>query len=696
MARVSQPRQRRNRFRASLLAAATMLGGLGGLAATASAQSVDHEKLEALFGEPVTTSVTGKPQRASDAPAALTIITRDDIRRSPAHDIVGLIRAYAGIDVARWTAGQSDASIRGGAQPYNARLLVLVNGQQVYLDHYGMTNWAGLGVELDDIQQIEVVRGPNSALFGFNAVSGVINIITINPLQTQQITATAEAGDHGYTQLSAGGAFKFGDHLGLRLSGGYGRSHELDGLATAPVSPVPGGVAVDPMHVEVAGELYGRIDDATEAVLSASHSYSRQQEIVHVLLLGRAYETFTSVGARISHDTGWGTLSARAYRNQSDIRAPVDALADPLTFHNTVFVASGDALVRLGTSNTVRVGLEYRDNALIQRPGYPGATSYKVYAVSGMWESALSDAVTLTLADRLDHLVLAQEGVVDQPGIFTNADFNRSITVVSANLALVGKVGASSSLRVSVARGVQAPSLFDLGSRLVFPIAGLPIPLVIAGDPSLLPSPMWSGEIGYTRELDGAVSRLELTAFYNRTSDIISSPGAISPPRAAPPAYPFILLTSENVGSFTAFGLEASLFGHIGKHVTWMANYSWTDASQRISGNSGTSFAWPISLDRSTPAHKIKAQISYERGPWLASVAARYKSPIEQLVGSSLGPFTLVAIPDTLGLDAKLAFEIRHGVTLEIAGENLTGAAGADLSPIPAERRLRAGMRVHF
>jgi len=692
MARVSQPSQRRTRVRTSLLAATTMLA----LPAIASAQSVDHEKLETLFGEPVTTSVIGKPQRASEAPAALTIITRADIRRSPARDIVGLIRAYAGIDVARWTAGQSDVSIRGGVQPYNARLLVLVNGQQVYLDHYGMTNWAGLGVELDDIQQIEIVRGPNSALFGFNAVSGVVNIITINPLQTRQLTATAEVGDHGYAQFSAGAAFRIGDHLGLRLSGGYGTSHELAGLAGAPVSPLPDGAAFNPMHVQIGGELYGRIDDATEAVLSVSHSYSRQQELVNVLLADKTLDTFTSVGARIAHDTGWGTLSARAYRNQSDIAVPIDLLRDPLKFHNTVFVVSADALVRLGASNTVRAGIEYRDNSLVETPGYPGETFYKNYALEGMWESALNESVTMTVAGRFDHLALGQGGVVDQPGIFTNADFRRSINEVSGNAALVGKIGDSSSLRAAVGRGVQAPSLYNFGSRLVFPIAGLPIPLIIAGDPSLEPAPMWSGEIGYTRALGDGGRRLELTAFYNRTTDIIASPAFVSPPRGSPPAYPFILLTPANVGSFTAFGLDASLFGHIGKHVTWMANYSWTHASQQISGDTGTSFVWPIALDRSTPEHKIKAQISYERGPWLVSAAGRYKSSIQQLVGSEKGPFILVDIPDSLALDARLALEIRHGLTLEIAGENLTDTPGADLSPIPAERRLRAGMRVHF
>src|SRR3546814_2619373 len=100
------------------------------LPAVASAQSINHAELEELFGEPVTTSVTGKPQRASEAPSALVIITRDDIRRSPANDIPGLVQAYAGIDVVRWTTGHSDVSIRGGVQAFNPRLLVLVKDRK--------------------------------------------------------------------------------------------------------------------------------------------------------------------------------------------------------------------------------------------------------------------------------------------------------------------------------------------------------------------------------------------------------------------------------------------------------------------------------------------------------------------------------------------------------------------------------------
>ncbi|MDB5440082.1 MAG: TonB-dependent receptor plug [Caulobacteraceae bacterium] len=684
------------RLRGSLapaLAAAVVLAA----PATVWAQSVDYQQLGELFGEPVTTSVTGKPQRASEAPAALIIITREDIRRSPANDIVGLLQGYAGIDVARWTATQSDVSLRGGAQPYNARLLVLVNGQQVYLDRYGLTNWAGLGVQLQDIQQIEVVKGPNSALFGFNATSGVINIITINPLQTQQLTMTAEAGDHGYGDLSASGAVKLGDKAGLRLSAGYGQTDELQSLASSSIAPATASDFSGSRHAEAAAELYGRLDDRTEVAVSAAGAANRQTEWTNVLASSQVRESFTSLGARVSHDAGWGVLSGRVYQNRSDGRSPPvsGAPGEGQKAHNQVLVASAAALVRVGGANTLRGGVEYRDNQLKSSSGYSGPTRYHVYAINGMWESAVTDRITLTLAGRLDQLKLRQEGVVDQPSLFTKQDFDRTLNVWSMNSAIVFKVDDYSALRIDAARGVQAPSLSTLGQRLVVPLPGLSFPYVISGDPSVKPSTIWSGEVGYSRTLNDHGGRLELTAFYNKTRDIIASPSGPTPPRLAPPAYPFILIAPENVGSFEAFGLEASLAGRLGKTISWSADYTWTKAQQHIKGEIGDHFDWPIALDRTTPEHLFKAQASYEQGPWLGTVSARYTSKIQQLVYVT-GPFTLTDIDASVALDAKLAYRVTPKLTFEIAGENLTGAAGADLSPAAAETRLRAGIRAQF
>lgn len=662
----------------------------------AHAQSVNYAELEEMFGEPVTTSVTGKPQRASEAPAALVIITRDDIRRSPAHDIPGLIQAYAGIDVARWTAGQSDVVIRGGVLPFNPRLLVLVNGRQAYLDHYGMTNWAGLGVQLAEIQQIEIVKGPNSALFGFNAVSGVINIITVNPLHSQKVTMTGGVGTEGQVFASGVATIKLGSGLGLRLSGGYESAHELNGLNMSVIASQVSPVTFDPQHKEAAAELYAQLGDRTDGSVSITHSSNRQIELVPVPLTIPSCYRFTSAGARISHDTGWGVLSARIFQNWSDMRAvPVPTVE----FHNRVLVASADALMRAGTANTVRLGVEYRLNELKSSPGYPGATRYDVFAASSMWETRLSDVATFTIAARVDRLELHQEGVVDQPTIFTKSDFDRSITEGSFNSALLLKLGESNALRFAASRGIRAPSLFAFGARLDFPIPGLPISSVTSGNPHIDPAKIWSGEIGLTHMLGENGNRLELTAFYNRTNDVMSNSAFQTPPRAAPPAYPFVLTTADNVGTFEAYGLEASVNGRFSPAWLWSLNYTWTHADQRIVGNANGHFERPLALDSATPEHKVKAQLSYKQGPWLATAAARYISATRQIVvidPAANGPLALVKVEDSLTVDAKLAFGISDKLTLAITGENLTGADGAYLSPAPAERRLRASVQVDF
>ena len=114
----------------------------------ARAQSMDYGALESLFGEPVTTSVTGSPQRASEVPASMTIITADEIRRSGARDLPGVLRHVAGVDVLQWTNDQADVAVRGYNQGSSPRLLVLIDGRQVYTDYSGYTPWSTLPIVL--------------------------------------------------------------------------------------------------------------------------------------------------------------------------------------------------------------------------------------------------------------------------------------------------------------------------------------------------------------------------------------------------------------------------------------------------------------------------------------------------------------------------------------------------------------------
>src|ERR1700733_11806698 len=125
-------------------------------------QAVDYGALASLFKEPVTTSVTGSPQRVSEVPATMEIITAEDIRRSGAKDIPGVLRHVGGIDTLEWGNDNIDVGVRGYDQAYSSRLLVLVDGREVYADNYGYTPWSSVPVELGAIRQIEVVKGSNS------------------------------------------------------------------------------------------------------------------------------------------------------------------------------------------------------------------------------------------------------------------------------------------------------------------------------------------------------------------------------------------------------------------------------------------------------------------------------------------------------------------------------------------------------
>ena len=169
----------------------------------ASAQTVNYGAMEQLFGESVTTSATGQPQRVTEVPAAMEIVTAAQIRRSGAVDIPGVLKQVPGVDVMQWASDNADVSVRGYDQAFSSRLLVLVDGRQVYADHYGYTPWSALPVELAAIRQIEVVKGPSTALFGANAVSGVINIITYNPLYDDVNAVSVTSGTQGTIRGSA-------------------------------------------------------------------------------------------------------------------------------------------------------------------------------------------------------------------------------------------------------------------------------------------------------------------------------------------------------------------------------------------------------------------------------------------------------------------------------------------------------------
>ncbi len=165
------------------------------------------------------TSVSKKPEKAAQAAAAVFVITQEDIRRSGATHIPEVLRMVPGVEVARLDSNKWAVSIRGFNNLFARKLLVLIDGRSVYTGLFSGTFWDTQDLVLEDIERIEVIRGPGGTLWGANAVNGVINVITKNAGKTQGGLVSTGGGnvEQGFTTLRYGA--KMGDNAHYRVYG---------------------------------------------------------------------------------------------------------------------------------------------------------------------------------------------------------------------------------------------------------------------------------------------------------------------------------------------------------------------------------------------------------------------------------------------------------------------------------------------
>lgn len=642
-----------------------------------AAQSIDHGALQDLFDEPVTTSVTGSPQRVSEVPAAMIVVSGEQIRRSGGLSLAEVLRGYAGIDVMRNSTQHYDVAIRGGNQPFSSRILVMVDGRQVYLDHYGFTSWSNVGVELAEIRQVEIVKGPMSALFGFNAASGVINIITFSP-QTDDITgASGEIGTDGAYSVSGVGTLRLADRAGIRFSGGYSRQHEF--VLAGPRSPI------SPYRENLAVDSGMPLGEQINARLSYSYSNSEQTTLATGFSpLGMALRTHDAQG-KISAETGIGIVDAsveyKSLRNRYDDK--LDGAYDG-TFSNKVLIARLQDTTKLGARDTVRATAEYRYDSLVTVPDLAGKIRYHVYSGGLMWDHRFSDGVSLNFAGRLDHLILGHSGVIAPMVSFTAAEFDRAFTDWSANVGLVINPDSVSTIRLLAGRGVQSPSLTSLGVA----IQAQPFPGVTArifGDPGAGSTIVESAEAGYTRSIDGISGSLGISGFYTRTKSIAAFD------RRLPTFVPGLGVLIDvkylsGAGAFESYGLEMVADGRIGSALNWRLDYTYNivkeDFPQRF-----------LPIDRPfralTPRHKLALRLSYDQGPFSIDGRAYMRSAATfPLDGRRTGT--------SVGLDARAAWRVRTGVELYAVGENLSENEYIDNGYARQQRRARLGARFGF
>ena len=197
-------------------------------AAAAEEASLADLSLEELVRLDVT-AVSRKAQKLSDTPAAVTVLSAADIRRSGARSVPEALREVPGVIVSQIGSGRWSVGVRGGEGRFSNKLLVQIDGRSVYSPLFSGVFWEALDVMLEDVERIEVIRGPGASLWGANAVNGVINIITRKATATPGGVVVASVDDKGHPSLAVRQGIDLGEVGALRV---FAKGSELAGSRT--------------------------------------------------------------------------------------------------------------------------------------------------------------------------------------------------------------------------------------------------------------------------------------------------------------------------------------------------------------------------------------------------------------------------------------------------------------------------------
>ncbi|HEX5421455.1 MAG TPA: TonB-dependent receptor plug domain-containing protein, partial [Gammaproteobacteria bacterium] len=223
--------RRPNRFARSFC-----LGALvAGMSLGSAAQEEQGAASPASAADPLETIVVSASrarQRLADAPAAVTVLSSAELRQLPWDDYGDLLRTVPGVNVAQTGVRDINVTARGATSTLSTSQLLLLDGRSMYLDFFGFVMWDLLPVQPAEIDRIEVVRGPGSAVWGANAMTGVVNVITKRPKDMPGTTLVV--GTPYANVVHAGAAGK----LAYRVSAGYFEQSAYE----RPTGVVPGSV----------------------------------------------------------------------------------------------------------------------------------------------------------------------------------------------------------------------------------------------------------------------------------------------------------------------------------------------------------------------------------------------------------------------------------------------------------------------
>lgn len=582
-------RSRSVRALGALLAAAALLAPL----ATAYAlppqeqsqseqQRERQEREQQNVQEVVVVTASRTEQLLLEAPTAISVIDSADIALSPAQNYADLLRGVPGLNVVQTSARDINMSSRGASGTLDASQLVLVDGRSVYQDFFGFVGWDLLPLDFSEIDQIEVVRGPSSAVWGANAMTGVVNIITKTPrAMGNSFRIRAGGGEQGtgfgsvtYSGARSGAAYRF--------TAGYSTQDPWE-----RPGPLPNGTRRDIFANEGTEQpkFDARVDfdggGTSESVWSFMGGVAGTGGTIHTGIGPFSIKDGTTFSyARADYNRR--ALNVKVYANLLDGDATNLLNGLPFLFESQTYDFSATNTTPFGDDDAVTYGGSFRtitfDLSIAPDEDQRSEGGGFVHA-----DLNLNEYIALDAGVRVDKFSVLDDVVTSPRGAI-----------------LFNPTGESNHvLRFSFGRAFRAPSMINnfLDVR-IFNAVELPgvgqfiFPSEVFGNQDLDEERLDQFEIGYRGSLKGGKISWDIALYRTETTDRIdfftkSVYTAFNPPPRWPlptfllPPFGPVLLPFEfsyrNIGEFINKGVEVGLRLQPLARNTVTVSYSWQD-----------------------------------------------------------------------------------------------------------------------
>lgn len=558
------------------------------------------------------TSVTKVPEEIRKTSAAISVITSEDIRRSGATAVAEVLRWAAGVSVARNDANKWAISIRGFNGRAANKILVMIDGRSIYDPLFSGTLWETRDVFLDDVERIEVLRGPGGSTWGSNAMNGVINIITKDSKDTQGNLIVAGGGseERAFSAVRNGG--KISDDTFYRVYGKYYNRDNayLDTHASDDSYNGQAGFRIDSKPDEnnramLAGTIYNGDHDGVEGIFnnvngeggSFQGKWEREVSRSSRISMNGYYDHIDAEAGLLEEKRDTGELNVQ---NENQIYDWFDLIASIQYRHTRDDIqnserVSVDPLRR--TDNLVSAGL------------------------TGKME-LIKDKLDMRLGSKVEH------------NDYSDYEFQPDIGVSWL-------MDQDNTLWASVSKAVRIPSRLENDFLITFPD---PQTVLFRGNPSLDSEKLVSYQTGLrttiSKDLIAGIS-----LFYNDYEDLIIAEGA----------------TIENSAHGNTHGFE--LAGRLQATETWYlsAAYSLLQVDVDIDPGSSANTSEASLQEGNSPEHQLFASSRLNLSDdWEFDCNLRY---VDSLKDPQVDSYVVG--------DVRLAYKIVKGLELAVVGQNI-------------------------